>query len=218
LPERSVSQLQVKYPHPQRGAEFAQVRLIIERLPEGVSSGLNPSSKLARWWRTTQDELPGLKGADWYQETWATDIPRAEVESVIALLRKAEYFGDGGALGATVDLSVEMDQKRVHQDWVHIPQLDMLIVRARTHGKLVASVKPPGLEPSGTTPASPSAHSYNQIVAKEAQPTGPIAAPPSAAAQASSAPAAPTVAAASYRPLPDPRIARLPRVDGPTIR
>jgi hypothetical protein len=158
LPANSKASLEIRSPHPDKREGLAQVRVRIES--QGESSGV---AWLA-WWRSAKEELPGLKGAGWTQETWVLDIPQSELRGILGSLRGAGYFYTFAPPHDATLLETELDGTRLTKKWTQVRELDALIYRARTEGRLVSSTK----APSGASgEVGPSVAAYRDALAQE---------------------------------------------------
>lgn len=216
LPVGAYAMLEVYYPHPDRKAGLAQVRVRIEN--QQPKSG----SKLLSWWSKAKEELPRLAGSAGWQETWVVDIPQSELKQLVNALGEAGYFYAFAPPHDATLVETELDGTRLTKKWTQVPELDALVHRARTEGRLASSTKVAGTTPLDDPAMSASA--YRQLLAQEQGTAVATDLPPANSGPADRAAAGPAAALVSADttlappPVPglaNPHIVRLPAVNRP---
>ncbi|MGE0607848.1 MAG: hypothetical protein AB7O62_12210 [Pirellulales bacterium] len=143
LPDNTISTLEIVYPHPNGVPGMALVQVKIEARGQTENPAQPSSSAFKRFWNRTRDELPGLKGTGWTQERWVVDMPREDVERLVASLRSQGYFTKDKVATATTSLAATIDGTKTNKRWRQTRELDELITHVRTDGRLVSSAVPP---------------------------------------------------------------------------
>ena len=194
LPDGALATVRIRYPHPDKSKPgFAAIRVDLEGSPDGKVTAVEETSLWKRWWQSTREEMPGLKGAGWVHETWTVDLPRDELDRLVAGLRRDDFFGERSASAPSSHLLAEVDGLSRRKDWNQLPELDAVLLRVRGEGKLTTSTGP-----AKGTAESPTAKSYRDMLtrmtkSKEAtarsRPVTPAPATPAAVAQTPPAPA-----------------------------
>jgi hypothetical protein len=186
LPADSVASVQIKYPHPQKKAGYAQV---VVRIDDAASA--------AGWtWKHWLAIAGGYTYVSEAQEVWTLDIPQRELSQIVNRLQTSGYFQQYETADAAT-FETELDGVAFNKSWRQLPELDALIVRVRTEGRLISSIKAPGAADLLQPPAA-SVVAYREMLAED-----------SGVAFASDQPAAAPLAAEGVMP----RIVRLPAVD-----
>lgn len=129
IPAVSISTLQIRYPHPTGRKDLAQA--VVAFSPAGVDSALQSESIL--------DQIPGLgkQASDERAapiETWTLDIPKWQVDGIVAKLQKANFFRRAKILGSTSYLAVKTKGNAFGKNYRNVDELDALIVRVRRQG------------------------------------------------------------------------------------
>jgi hypothetical protein len=93
--------------------------------------------------RVARNTLPGVQWADGVEEAWALDIPRSDLDRVLARLFEAGYFNRRPGTTGEVDLSATVDGASLNQRWGRVDELDALIERVRQEGQLVSYTRAP---------------------------------------------------------------------------
>src|SRR5262249_34883231 len=125
---------------------LGQIQVKIDARSQTENPAQPSKSAFRRFWNKTKDELPGLKGAGWTQEVWTLDLPQPELEILVASLRTDGFFTQENATTATTTLSLWLDGNKTSKNWRQVRDLDDLIARVRTDGRLVTSALPPDRE------------------------------------------------------------------------
>lgn len=157
LPANSVASVQVKYPHPDKKPGAAQVVVRIE-----------DAAGTSAWsWKHWLAVASGHRYENRALETWTLDIPHNEVAQIVNGLQTAGYFQDYEKSADAARVETELDGVEMNKSWRQVPELDALIVRVRTEGRLIASLKAPGAyDPAQPPPASVVA--YREMLADDA--------------------------------------------------
>lgn len=181
LPPCSLGTLEVRYPHPRLGAEWALVVATFEAGPETPGSALESTSLIKRMWSGAKDELPGLKGTHWSHEKWALDIPKWQLDRIVGQVRESGFFHARKVVSPEIFLAAQVDGLGSRKNWQSFVELDALLLRAREQGQLLAQTLPPGSPPSAsavaqTAPASAQATAppgaYESLARRQAAPAG----------------------------------------------
>jgi hypothetical protein len=160
LPVNARASVDIRYPHPEKRAGMARVEVRI-----ASHGGSKPADAAAwkRWWLVTRDAVPGLKG-DATTEIWTLDIPKSELATIVSRLNSSGYFA-GYEKSEGTEIATELDGSKVAKSWHQLPELDTLIVRVRTEGRLVSSSKAPDKPQAKESFASVAF--YRSLLAKE---------------------------------------------------
>ena len=133
LPRRTLGVLDIRYPHPARGANWALATVRIQ------SRFHAPASNDA-------DRTTAAASEQTVEETWQLDITRDELTSLVAALSASGYFqNERPSSAADVEIETRLDGSHVRRRWRHVPALDGVIRRARTAGQLIDYRRSPSL-------------------------------------------------------------------------
>ncbi len=157
LPAGTVADVQIAFPHPEKREGYAQVIVRVEE-PRG------PSAEEIKWWKKAANWSP-WKGKPAVLETWVLDIPQNELSGIINDLHNSGYFTSYDKTAAGAELVTQLDGAKVSKSWRHVPQLDELVVRVRTHGRLLSNPKGPAssLFKGLAGPAPSSVRAYREL-------------------------------------------------------
>jgi hypothetical protein len=195
LPAGAMADVQIEFPHPEKRDGYAQVTVRVEA-PHGQESAQG------KWWTKVIRWSP-LKGRDaTVVETWVLDIPQNELSGIINDLHNSGYFTSYAKTAAGAQIQTQLDGAKVAKAWRQVPQLDALVVRVRTQGRLLSNPKGPAstLFKGLAGPAPSSVVAYRKLEETDAV----------AIVSDLNAPALPTADAF--------QVVRLPAVDARTIR
>ena len=170
-PPCSLGTLEIRYPHPRLGADWALVLATYEGGPETPTTALESTSLIKRMWSGAKEELPGLKGTHWSHEKWALDIPKWQLDRVVAQVRESGFFRTGHVAAPDIFLAAQVDGLGSRKNWKSFGELDSLLLRAREQGQLVAQTLPPGSQPAAaaiaqTAPPPAAASGYFDSLAR----------------------------------------------------
>jgi hypothetical protein len=198
LPVNARASVDIRYPHPNKREGMAQVQVRIKS-HAGKKSAEAPAWK--RWWLSTRDVLPGWNDAGSANETWVLDIPKSELATIVSRLNTSGYFA-GYEKSEGTEIVTELDGSKVAKSWHQVPEIDALVMRVRTEGRLVSSSgarnKPEAKEPFASVAI------YRSLLAKDKK-----------IAPAEEGFAMATDEASPIRPVQHLEIVRLPAVGGP---
>lgn len=135
LPAGSVADVQIAFPHPQKREGYAQVTV---RLFDAPSAG--DTGRLGQWWKSSL-KWTGLSGEGVPQETWVLDLPQNELAGIINDLHNSGFFTSYDKPTEGARIQTQLDGAKVNKTWRQVPQLDALIVRVRSQGRLLSSPK-----------------------------------------------------------------------------
>ncbi len=138
LPANAQASVDIRYPHPEKREGFAQVRVRIEGHASEKPAG---ASALTRWLVVTRNQVTGFAKAGSH-EIWTLDIPKSEVAMIVSRLHTSGYFA-GYEKAEGTEIETELDGSKISKSWHQIPEMDALVVRVRTEGRLVSSTKAP---------------------------------------------------------------------------
>lgn len=159
--------LSIQYPHPRGLAGLALAEVVIESAaPEPAAGG---TSAWRRWIaaadRAARNTLPGVQWADGVEEAWALDIPRSDLDRVLARLAEAGYFHGRPGAGDEVELSATLDGASLNKRWGRVGELEALMERVRQEGQLVSYTRAPRRR-SGGENAGPTVP-YRELIESE---------------------------------------------------
>lgn len=126
---------------------------------------------------------PDVAGQAGMSEVWVLDVPQWQAEAIVAKLRAAAFFERSKALGSEIFLAAEVGPEKISKNFRAVPELDALILRSRTEGRLVFST----LSTVGAGPGTPTPPTANL-------------APPAPVLPAAAAAPAPTANLDSWQP------------------
>jgi hypothetical protein len=130
VPDNVAGILEITYPHPSDKPGYALVQVTVSNGND--IEGAKPLSPWEKFLGVRSDDEPLLTGK---QTTYNVDIPRAELDQLMATLREAGYFTATHAEGPTTRLTTRLDGLRVNKNWTQVPQLDDLFIRAYHQGR-----------------------------------------------------------------------------------
>lgn len=156
LPAGSEAEVDIVYPHPEKREGHAQVTV---RVFASKNSG--EEGRISKWWKSGL-KLSGLSSTAAPLEVWTLDVPQNDVAGIINGLHNTGYFTSYEKPAEGAQVETVLDGAKVSKTWRQVPQLDALIVRVRTQGRLISSPKVETPIPShgiaGKTPASVQAY------------------------------------------------------------
>ena len=168
-----VRTLSLQYPHPAGRVGFALAELIIEKSVAAdaasrqtpTSGGASEPAKSASWLSRFNDmlceNLPGVVFISGVEEAWALDISMAEVDSIVQALDAQGYFADAvpaGAVGFPAGgpmLAARVNGLDIQRQWRSASELNQLVWRVRSEGKLVSHRRPVARLRAAEAPAPP---------------------------------------------------------------
>jgi len=130
LPPVSLSTLKVMYPHPEGRPDHA--RAFVAFSPIGDDSATEPSV----WTKLTGFGSETEKPAQPF-EVRALDVPKYQIDGIVAKLQKANFFRRSKVLNSKTYLGVSLDDKGFGKNYRNVDELDALILRVRQQGWLV---------------------------------------------------------------------------------
>jgi hypothetical protein len=134
LPPDALADVQIAFPHPQKREGYAQVTV---RLFDASAAD---TGRMSQWWKSGL-KLTGLSGEGQPQETWMLDIPQNELAGIINDLHNSGFFTSYDKPAEGPQIQTKLDGAKVSKTWRQVPQLDALIVRVRSQGRLLSSPK-----------------------------------------------------------------------------
>jgi len=141
VPDFTESTLHLTYPHPGGRAGYALATVVFEAQPSGDSSDSGVSAIWKKITGSSDEAAPGANGDPGFREVWTTDVPRWQLDRVVAKLRESGYFRRTKTLNAKVSLATEIDGARFGKDFTELPELDAIIVRIRSQGRPVVATR-----------------------------------------------------------------------------
>lgn len=157
IPPGTLGTLEVRYPHPRHGPEWAQVVATYEAGPDTPATALESTSIIKRMWGKTKDELPGLKGSYWTHERRTLDVPKWQLDRIVTQVRGSGFFRAAHVPSPEIFMAAQVDGMGSRKNWDSFPELDALLLRARVEGQLVSQTLPPGSPSQPAASAAPSA-------------------------------------------------------------
>lgn len=128
--------LSVQYPHPDGTPELARASLRLSASPPGL--GISQASRWLGKGRGIEPPMlsefprPALRD----DEIWVLDLPKQELDLLIADLQKSGYFQAQTRADSGTNLEVQLDSGRVNKEWTAEPRLDQFISRVYVEGRL----------------------------------------------------------------------------------
>lgn len=155
--------LQIAYPHPERGKDFAQAVLITQA---AVTS----------------------PGGDWDQGTqavaWIRDVRKRDLDRALTKLRSEEFFQYQGHTSSDVQVVVNIDGHARAREWLQNDVLDEIVWFARGQGEKIDLSQLPAF--AQRQPAS-SVLAYRNAIEREAAPRPAVSSTPNRPATGSDA-------------------------------
>jgi hypothetical protein len=141
LADRTVGTLSVIYPHPEAPPEFAraEVRIDAAPLPDLVQLD-ERSSELLPWYR--HGSHGSREAGDVSHETWQLDLPRAELDQLLARLATPQVVVTDGGKQAGANIKTSYNGRHYQSNCQPVPELDALMQRIRRDGRLVSYTRP----------------------------------------------------------------------------
>ena len=126
--------LQIDYPHPDGFPGLARATLRLTTRPEPVYSPIDGQPFQNQ---ETPLELDTLSARVCDDELWTLDIPRQQLNALVAELNSNGFFRSQLRPEVGTRLSVQIDgHSRVERNWTPEPQLDEVVHRVHTLGHL----------------------------------------------------------------------------------
>lgn len=199
LPDQAVGTLTLEYPHPDKHVGFVKARLEIR---SSNPESLQAANDSKRWWNvwSKSKRQAATDDPQAVVEVWEVDIPRTELDGVLAQLNRQGYFDKEVSGSGGVELDVKVGPRESTKRWQQVAELDALMLRARGQGRLVAYQRPHA-PPSAPPSAVLAYQDWQQGPAGVVPQTGAPAQPPMVAAlpaPATNMPPAPYAAAVPY--------------------
>ena len=69
-------------------------------------------------------------------ETWLLEIPEAQLDAILAKLRRLKFFQRSKSMNPEVLLAVELDGSGFAKNFNAVPALDALVMRTRQQGRV----------------------------------------------------------------------------------
>lgn len=149
VPDFTLATLEIKHPHPAGGEDWALVTVVFESSGDRAAAA-DLSSVWNKIAGLPSDAQPDGVNGKRFREVWTTDIPRWQLEGVIAKLRQENFYKRVKVFDAHALVATEIAGDRFAKDFKEIPELDTLILRIRGQGQLVGRTGPA----AGTAPPS----------------------------------------------------------------
>jgi hypothetical protein len=135
----SAATLSVQFPHPDGTPELARATLRLSAAPL-ATSGL-AISQASRWLGKGRAIEPSVLG-DLHKspqrddEIWILDLPKQELDLLVADLKKSGFFQAQTRNETGTNLDVQLDSSRMNKEWSAEPRLDQFISRVYVEGRL----------------------------------------------------------------------------------
>lgn len=196
LPAGAEAEVEIVFPHPDKREGYAEVTVRVFGNKNNSEEG-----RFSQWWKSGL-KMSGFSASSVALEVWALDVPQNDVAGIINSLHNTGYFTSYDKPAEGVKIETVLDGAKVSKTWRQVPQLDALIVRVRTQGRLLSSPKSetPNLFESVTSKTPASVQAYRKLHDEEGT------------AMASDLEQTPFPAPAAFQ------VVRLPPVDSSTIR
>lgn len=156
LPAGTEAEVEIVFPHPEKREGYAQVTVRVFGNKNHSQTG-----RISQWWKSGW-KLSGFSASSAALEVWVLDVPQNDVAGIINGLHNTGYFTSYDKPADGVQIETVLDGAKVTKTWHQVPQLDALIVRVRTQGRLLSSPRSetPHLFQgiSGKTPSSVQAY------------------------------------------------------------
>lgn len=164
--DHSVGRLTLQYPHPRGVDGMALARVEINSkwhtTPDGEVQTVDQSALSTRLTTAlAEGKWPGKTTAGELHESWELDIPKAQLDRIVADLNGAGYFGKQRKSKSGIELAARIDGGQVTKAWEQVPELDLLMRRVRSEGQLIAYHRTPGVK-------KPGEHAFSSVAAYQA--------------------------------------------------
>ena len=140
--ERTVGSMHITYPCPDAPADCARVEVQIDAAPLPKIAQLDPAPTESNLWYRRLSHPRSAK-TDTSHETWALDLPKAELDQLMGVLATPGHVTKNGTAkpgGAT--LTTDFNGHRYRAVCPPVAELDALMRKVRDHGQLVAYSRP----------------------------------------------------------------------------
>ena len=145
--DTSVGTLKVQYPHPAGRKGYARARLeIVSKAPKTEAAPAETTT--STWGKVSQTVNPkrlwasATSGSSKVDEVWEFDVPRAQLDNVVAGLNRSGYFDPRQKGSEGVAIVAVVDGKTVKKQWHQVAELNELMLSVRNQGRLVSYTGP----------------------------------------------------------------------------
>jgi len=145
--DTSVGTLKVQYPHPAGRPGFARARL--EITSKATKPGATATAATSSSWSKAAQAVNPKRlwsktsaGSAEVDEVWEFDVPRAQLDNVVASLNRTGYFDSRQQGSDGVEVVAKVDGKTVKKTWQQVPELNELMLSVRNQGRLVSYQRP----------------------------------------------------------------------------
>lgn len=158
---RTLGRVEIEYPHPRGKSGYALARVTIESkfASEGEKPSVASRVPVVGQWIDPPTQV---------EEVWELDIPRSDLDRVVAQLNQVRYFDRDTKAPGPVSIEAKLDGRALNKSWERVPELDELMVAVRGHGHLVAYQRTPTTSMLAGPPPS-SIAAYRAYAAEDAR-------------------------------------------------
>ncbi len=140
-PDRTIGRLRIVYPCAEAPADFARAEVQIDAAPLPKISQLdNPTTIRSTWLRRFPSSRKSSPDAS--HETWILDLPKAELDELMAVLASPGRVRSNDRHAAGADLTTTFNGHQYCSACQPVPELDALMRCIRDHGQLVSYSHP----------------------------------------------------------------------------
>ncbi|MBI1903653.1 MAG: hypothetical protein HYS13_21330 [Planctomycetia bacterium] len=137
LPSVTTSTLQLRYPHPAGMPDLAEATLVVMPGTSESESSWSLSSLLPA---SLRPDSGGTQSGREPVEVWTADVPKWQLDAIVAKLKAEGFFRRATVLGPEVYVGTEQNGVKFGKDYRKIEELDALVLRTRGQGRLVGGI------------------------------------------------------------------------------
>lgn len=135
VPVFTVSRLKIKYPHPAGRTGIAYTEVAFR--PHTTRPARGALSIRDRFFRVFGGSDSAPQPTDLPGEVWTMDLPKWQLDTVVAKLSEQNFFRRSAVLNAEVYLGARIDDRTQGKKFRALPELDSLILRIRHEGRML---------------------------------------------------------------------------------
>lgn len=135
IPPFTTSTLRIQYPHPDGIQGYARVTATFESQSDDDDTG-------SLWSLIKGDDSDGNNTPPRFHEVWNADIRDWQLASLIADLKKKDFFRRVKVLGGESHIRVEINGSTMTKEFPAIAELDRLLITIRQEGRPAGAALP----------------------------------------------------------------------------
>ena len=161
-PERSTATVSIEYPHPEAPPGYARAWIVLasHSRPKPLQA-VQPAAPAAKpvqsgWhYEGSWAKSPGAAAAapapaavvekdpPDTQEVWVLDLPKADLDLMMEILRRQNYFVGSTGIDGGTEITAKLNGRELKKPWGQVPELGVLGLRVRMEGQLISYLRPP---------------------------------------------------------------------------